>query len=230
MNKIKYKSFVNSPNIKIKIFTAFSIFLTMLFILQGCSLFKTAEKKDVEVVSTSDNLVDESQEDSSIVAEEKDEMTEDETSENEETTKNESQKITGFNIRVYYVDEQAEYLVGENREITGITKEDFIISAFNELLKNPKQINIYNIIPVGTKILGARYEDGYAFLNLSREFIDNKGDDGLIDYLIVNCIVMTITEIPDVIGILLEIEGNKIDIYGSLDVRFPVKRNEELIK
>ena len=137
---------------------------------------------------------------------------------------------TNLTINVYYVDEQAEHLVGEERVITGSCKEDFIVDAFNEELKSPSQTNLYNPIPKGTKIITAKYEDGYAILNLSEEFIENKGDDGLLDFLIVNCIAATITEIPDIKGVLFEINGKRINIYGSLDVEIPVKRNEDLIK
>jgi len=137
---------------------------------------------------------------------------------------------TEIKIKVYYVDEQAQYLIGEERTIKGIYKEDFINAAFNELIKKPSSANIYNLMPEGTKILSAEYVDGYAYLNLSEEFTANKVEDSIVDFLVINCIANTITEIPDVDGVLIEVNLEKLDLFGSLDIKSPIKRNEEIIK
>lgn len=229
----------NSKIIKIISFLTSS--LLMLFLLSGCFLFEPSDessKVDVdsgfipseEEVLPEDEKIIENEEvvEIATIAEEEDEVIE--SDENEEKDVVENLELTTISIKVYYIDEQAQYLIGEGREISGRTKEEFIVSAFGELLKEPQSENIYNLIPKGTKIIEAEYVDNYAILNLSKEFIDNKVEDGLVDLLLLNCISATITEIPDVKGVLFEVEDKKINIYGTIDVSIPVKRNNELLK
>ena len=133
-------------------------------------------------------------------------------------------------IKAYYVDDQAQYLIGEERTISGKYIEDYINAAFYELMKKPSSGNVYNLIPEGTKILSAEYIDRYAYLNLSKEFVTNKSTDGIVDYLVINCIADTITEIPNIDGVLFKVDLKKLDLYGTLDIKSPVKRNEDIIK
>jgi spore germination protein GerM len=133
-------------------------------------------------------------------------------------------------VDVYFIDEQAQYIVGESREISGRNEEELAADAFDELISGPKNQNLYNLIPEGTEIINTEYIDNYIFLNLSSEFVDKRTDDGLVDYLVINCIAATMTEIPGVRGVLFKVDWEKIDVYGTLDVKNPVTRNEELIK
>ena len=227
---------------KLKIIPLVSTIFVIFLILSGCSFFGNSTKKATqeEATAVSDETGNQSQSNDETnkqedqlngeeINKDKGEALGEQSSSTEEVTDIES-KETNITINVYYVDEQAEYLVGEKRVITGSCKENFIVAAFSEALKSPSQTNLYNLIPKGTKIISAKYEDGYAILNLSKEFVESKGNDGLLDFLIVNCIAATITEIPDIKGVLFEINGKKINVYGSMDVGIPVKRNEDLIK
>lgn len=218
---------------KLKIIPTVSTIFVVFLILSGCSFFGNSAKAiQEEAIVVSDETENQAQS-SDETNQQEDRLKSEEINEVKEKVLEEqpsSTTETNLTINIYYVDEQAEYLVGEERVITGSCKEDFIVAAFSEALKSPSQTNLYNLIPKGTKIISAKYEDGYAILNLSKEFVESKGDDGLLDFLIVNCIAATITEIPDIKGVLFEINGKKIDVYGSLDVRTPVKRDEELIK
>ena len=213
-----------------------SLVCISMLVLSGCFLFgsKSNDNFNGESVDTNTHTEQQSAESGAENIEEDEvndleEITEEELTENGENSY-EKLVATNISINVYYVDEQAQYLVGESRNISGIYKEDFIISAFNELIKDPVQKNIYNVIPEGTKIIGAEYKDNYATLNLSQEFIRSEDGDGLVDVLIVNCIAATITEIPDVDGVLFKVNGEKISLYGSLDVSNPIGKNYELIK
>jgi len=213
-----------------------SLMCISILVLSGCFLFgsKTGDNFNGKDVDTDTHTEQQSAEsDAGNIEEDKandlEEITEEELTENGENSY-ENLVATNISINVYYVDEQAQYLVGESRNISGIYKEDFIISAFNELIKDPVQKNIYNVIPEGTKIIGAEYKDNYATLNLSQEFIRSESSNGLLDVLIVNCIAATITEIPDVDGVLFKINGENISMYGSLDVSNPIGKNYKLIK
>lgn len=241
MRDLNLISHLYSLKSKLKIITLVSTMFVIFLTLSGCSFFgNSTEAIQEETIAVSDETENQSQDSDETNQQEdqlngeetkgiKEEVLEEQPSGTEEATDIEPTE-TNLTINVYYIDELAEYLVGEERVITGSCKEDFIVAAFNEELKSPSQTNLYNLIPEGTKIISAKYEDGYAILNLSKEFEESKGDDGLLDFLIVNCIAATITEIPDIKGVLFEINGKKIDVYGSMDVGIPVKRNEDLIK
>jgi hypothetical protein len=60
--------------------------------------------------------------------------------------------------------------------------------------------------------------------------VENKWEDGLIDVLVISCIASTITEIPEIEGVLFNIDSEKLDKYGSLDISNPVRKNSDLIK
>jgi spore germination protein GerM len=204
--------------------------LLLLFLISGCETIglpfggQTAVENQ-EVTSVETELIEEVPQTTEDI--EEDSLDKDVT---EEAEQQEEPVESSLTINVYYVDEQAEFLVGEERTITGTYKEDFIEAAFLELLKEPAQDNLYNMIPFGTELISLEYVDGYTFLNLTEEFVENKWEDGLTDILVVNCIAATMTEIPDVNGVVFKVDREKLEKYGSLDVSFPVRRNEELLK
>jgi len=215
-------------------------FLIILFLLSGCFLFETTKEpsqaeesislsSEVEEVASDENEPEVGNTEETAPAEEEDgeAISEGAIESTEDINKLNVSTIT---IKVYYVDEQAQYLIGEEREISGKTKEELVVAAFGELLKGPQSENIYKLIPEGTKIIGAECVDNYVVLNLSKEFIENRVKDGLADFLVLNCISATLTEIPDIRGVLFEIEGERINVYGTLDVSTPVKRNEDLLE
>jgi spore germination protein GerM len=216
------------------------IFLLVFFIASigfSCELLdgtldtsSTSTSPETEVVPSDDNAA-ETQEEVETPGEEntgpEQKETEEEVILSEEEYEELSEQI--LLINVYYVDAQAEFLVAEEREVQGTYKEDFIIEAFKELLKDPGSDDNYNLIPDGTSIISAVYIDGNAILNLSQDFLANKGPDGAVDRLVINCIASTMTEIPDIEGVLFNIEGKKLDLYGSMDVKKPILRDESII-
>ncbi|MBD3184990.1 hypothetical protein GF312_22090 [Candidatus Poribacteria bacterium] len=209
----------------ISIFSIFSLIScdTLGMPVQDSSAIPEEEVTSVETENTEEPS---SEENDTVQEEEPGEVSTDPVDE-EEAQEPEEHSIE---INVYYVDEQAEYIIGETRTITGAYKVDFIEVAFNELLKQPETQNIFNIIPLGTEILSSEFIDNIAFINLSSDFVDNKWEDGLTDVLVISCIASTITEIPEVEGVLFNIEGERLDKYGSLDISNPVGKNPDLIK
>jgi spore germination protein GerM len=155
------------------------------------------------------------------------EETSDSSNESETTAEPEWRKIK---IKIYFADEQAQFLIGEERELTGKYTEDFIIAVFNELLEGPVSSNLYNLIPEGTAILSSEYLDGYAYLNLSREFVDNRVGNSLVDFLVINSIASSMIEIEGIEGVVFKVDSEKIDIYGEIDIKNPATRNESIIK
>ncbi len=154
---------------------------------------------------------------------------EQETTDTQETIQEEQLVEREITVKAYYSDEMAESVIGEDRAIIGTTNDDFIFAAFQEIIKEPIDPGLYNLMPEGTQIISAAYNEGIAVINLSSEFVDNKGSQ-LADTLLLACIVNTLTEIENIDGVLFEIEGEKLSVYGNHDTSVPMRRNYSLIK
>ncbi len=137
----------------------------------------------------------------------------------EETMKEQEPVEREMKIKAYYSDEMAESVVDEPRSITGTTNDDFIFEAFKQIIKDPSGPDLYDLMPQGTRIIGSEYIEGIAVINLSSEFVDNKGSE-IADTLVPACIVNTLTEI----------EGKRLSVYGPHDLSVPIRRNYSLIK
>jgi spore germination protein GerM len=219
------------PSLILRIFVFIPLICLIILSFSGCSLLNSGSGSTVKSDIATTNQVSETS--GSESSQENTVSTDTQATEVETTisaTTETQEQWTEINIKAYYVDDQAQYLIGEDRTITGKTKEDFIIAAFNELIKEPVRKDIFNVIPKGTSIINAEYIDNYAFLNLSPEFLNNKDNSGLVDNLVLNCIADTVTEIPDIQGIIIKVNWEKIKSYGSIDVSNPIKRNTEIIK
>jgi spore germination protein GerM len=206
--------------ISLIIFTA----LIFLILSTGCEMLvpePSGAKIDVADASETKSIGPLQDQSTTTLAEESDAT--------EEIVEEETLVERKMEIKAYYCDEMAEYVIGETRIIIGTTKEDFILASFQEIIKDPSAEDLYNIMPVGTQIIGAHYADGTATINLSREFVDNKGSE-LVDTLVLACIVNTLTEIEGIEGVSFEIEGEKLSLYGSHDLSIPIRRNYSLIK
>lgn len=234
-----YSSFLNGKILKYTF--PVIILVTILLLFSGCNLFESPQdipenKEDTSYDSIESEITEqgeENQEESGTEEESAEEAEEVELEADinslEEETPQEFPE-TSIDIKVYYIDEQAEFLIGEGRTISGTSTVEFIEAVFNELLRDPVQGNLYNLIPEGTELINVEFIDNYAFLNLTPQFVENKVDDSLVDYLVVNCIAATMTEIPNVRGVIFKVDWKKIDVYGTLDVKNPVIRNQDLIK
>ncbi len=130
-------------------------------------------------------------------------------------------------IKVYYADQQGEYLVGESRKVSS---ENKYTEALYELMKLPVDSSLIRIIPDTTIINSVKVEGGLASVDLSANFVDDRIVSDTADILLVYSIVNTLTEFSDVDSVAFYIDGEKLDILGMLDVSGPVYRRNDLIK
>jgi len=91
-------------------------------------------------------------------------------------------------------------------------------SAVNELLKGPGpgelSSDVLSLIPEGSRLLGARIENGIAYLNFNEQFrFNNLGLEGYKAQL--EQIVYTATEFSTVNKVQILIEGQKVDYLGG---------------
>ena len=99
-----------------------------------------------------------------------------------------------------------------------------------ELLKGPVMSYHFPVIPAGTELLGAKAYDGVAEIDLSDEFLENSLDSRILDEYIIYSMVNTVTEIPDINGVIFFIEGKRIKMYGTIDLSIPLIRDPDFLE
>jgi len=173
----------------------------------------TTPIESMENETSSDNLVEEALVEEPVVdAEEK-----------AETNSDSEYKM----VNIYFSDENGEYLVGELRSMP---ESNYLEQAIIELLEGPDADNLVSLIPSNAKLLGVSIDNGIAKINLSKEFVDDKIESGIVDKLVIFSIVNTATEFEEINSVEVYIEGEKLDIYGTLDISGPIFRDPLIIK
>ena len=142
----------------------------------------------------------------------------------EEQLVNSDEQLT---IKVYYTDEQAEYLVGETRVVTAGNKYG---DALIELMKVPLDESLLRLVPETTLINEVTVENGLAKVDLSDNFLEDRFHSDTGDILLVYSIVNTLTEFSEVNSVTFYINGEKLDDLGTLDISEPLFRRNDLIK
>ena len=86
------------------------------------------------------------------------------------------------------------------------------------------------MVPAGTELIGVETYENIAKIDLSQEFLEKSLDSRILDEYIIYSIVNTLTEIPEIEGVVFYIEGIRIKVYGNIDLSIPAIRNNEYIE
>jgi len=162
-------------------------------------------------------------------AEESGEEMYDSSEENNQTQTEDEQDVSegDLTIKVYYADQQGEFLIGESRKVSS---ENKYVEALYELMRLPMDSSLLRLIPDTTIINSVKIKEGVASVDLSKNFIDGRFISDTADILLVYSIVNTLTEFPGVDSVKFYIDGVKLDILGELDIKDPIYRKNDLIK
>jgi spore germination protein GerM len=145
----------------------------------------------------------------------------------DEETSEENNETGPLTIKVYYADSSVQYLVGEERIISGVYK---YLSAFMEILKPPLEPGHRTLVPATTKVNRISFDNGNIALDLSPEFVSDRFEGDAVDILLVNSIVNTFTEFSEVNTVSFYINGERLNTLGQLDISNPLYRDESWIK
>lgn len=133
-------------------------------------------------------------------------------------------------LTLYFADDQAIYLLAEEREIPK-TKTP-AKATLEELIKGPEKEGHFSTIPEGTKLNSVSIKDGLASVDFSEEFKTNYPLGSAAEMMTVYSIVNTLTEFSAIKEVKFLVDGEPLDIPGS-NFDFTVQkfsRNEDLIK
>lgn len=133
----------------------------------------------------------------------------------------------GLTTKVYYADEQGEYLIGESRKVSSENKYE---EALYELIKLPVDSSLVRLIPDTTIINSVEVENGLAKVGLSGNFVEDRYVGDTADILLVYSVVNTLTEFSEVDSVAFYIDGKKLNVLGMLDISSPIYRRNDLIK
>lgn len=86
-----------------------------------------------------------------------------------------------------------------------------------------------DVVPIGTKVLGLKIENGIAYADFSKE-ITKRGQGSYQEMMLTYAIVNTLTEFPEVKKVQILVEGKKIlSFNGHMDLEDPIGRNTTLL-
>lgn len=133
----------------------------------------------------------------------------------------------GKRVTVYFTDPYALYLVPVS-VITKDKEEHLFLEAARILVQGPPEGS--GLLPTvwpGTKVLGVEVRNGLATINLSKEAV-GYGGGTTAEFLLVNSVVQTLTEIKEIDRVQFLIEGEKASLPEGLDISRPLARPQFL--
>lgn len=139
-------------------------------------------------------------------------------------TETQAQQPAGEKVKVtlYFANQNADGLVPVVREID---KPDDMVKALVEELKKPEQHA--PVLPEGTELLDYKTEGETLVLNFNQAFANLQGSTG--EFITVNSLVNTMTELPQYKSVKLLVEGKTLETGHAIYDK-PIPRNEGIIK
>lgn len=203
---------------------------TLALGLIGCASVDNTQEPDDSPRQNDDAIEQEDKEDIEEKGNDEIETIDDEDKSNEEQedteeeTSNEEVKAI-----LYFSDENAEYLNGEEREFDELTPE----ALLNALIDGPQDDANRKTIPDGTKLIDVEIKDNIAYANFSKELKENHwgGSTGEIHtlYSIVN--TLALNPDLDIDSVQILIDGIFTEsLAGHMDISEPLKPDAELSK
>ncbi|MEN3202786.1 MAG: GerMN domain-containing protein [Atribacterota bacterium] len=131
-------------------------------------------------------------------------------------------------VVVYFANPDFTALVGEKRYIA--RDDRYLERTLEELLKGPKDKNLFNAIPKGTQLNAVFVEGNTAYVDLSSEMAKNQSGGTSQEFLSVYAVVDTLTAFPGIEQVKILIDGKETQtLCGHIDISKPLRRDERVI-
>jgi len=133
-------------------------------------------------------------------------------------------------ITLYFPDEQAMYVVPEQREVSKDKPIEEIV--VQELMKGPKTPDLsLTTIPKEAKLLSVEIKDKIAYVNFSKELVEKHVGGSTGEMMTILPIVNSLTELPEIEKVQFLVEGEKKKtLAGHVTFDEPFERSEDYIK
>lgn len=123
----------------------------------------------------------------------------------------------------------SENLLPEKFTIEGNGKSAMLNALETLVGTKPGDAKYSDVVPIGTKVLGLKVQDGTAYADFSKE-IAKKGQGSYEEMMLCYAITNTLTEFSEVKRVQILVEGKKVTSFnGHMDLEDPLKRNTSLI-
>lgn len=135
------------------------------------------------------------------------------------------------NVVVYFPRLPDMKLVSEEIKVeNNISNEEKILLIINKLIEGADKANLIDVIPSGSKLNNVYINGNMAYVDFSKEFVENHPGGSLGEYNTIYSIVNSITEINGIEQVNFLIDGKKQAAYkGHSQFDMPISRDESLI-
>ena len=113
---------------------------------------------------------------------------------------------------------------------SSISDEDKIRLIINKLIEGSDRENLIDVMPKGSKLNNVYIHGDIAYVDFSKEFVENHPGGSLGEYNTIYSIVNSITEIEGIEQVNFLIDGKKQTAYkGHTQFDIPISRDESMI-
>lgn len=113
--------------------------------------------------------------------------------------------------------------LGYELRMLRLTEDEIPAQAVLELLiAGPEDQGLLPLLPDGVRVCSARVDDGVCSADLSAELLDAVPDDFRRQELVLTSVVETLCSLDQVEQVLLLVEGEPLERYGSIELSGPL--------
>ena len=139
-------------------------------------------------------------------------------------TQTEKQKIK---VTAYFPDDAGINLVAVKRTIEIKDDAEKYLAVLNLLINSPTEKDLTAIFPKNTKINSVNFKDGTAFVDFDKNITKSFAGGSTGEELLVNSVVKTLTEFPEVQQVRFLVDGKEIEtLSGHMDLSEPIKKSD----
>ncbi|NLA41487.1 MAG: spore gernimation protein GerMN, partial [Smithella sp.] len=122
-------------------------------------------------------------------------------------------QMQNVTLTLYFPSANGDSVVPEQRLVQVNQGEMLEEVIFHQLQKGSLSSDTGAIIPKGTKLLSIGTKEGICTLDLSAEFVDNNPGGTAFEAALINSVVNSLTELPQVKKVQFLINGQKREVY-----------------
>lgn len=131
-------------------------------------------------------------------------------------------------VTLYFSTSDVAKLVGETRSVA--SESDLPLQAVRLLIEGPSSTDLRPTIPPGTRLLGVEVIAGVAYVDFSKQFVDNHPGGSAAEIATVYSVVNTLTALPGIDKVAFKVDGKPLALLkGHLDLSEPLGRDTGLI-